>query len=114
MTERPKKFVVQRSKWLRGTVVKSVLLDAEGRMCCLGFVSAQCGVPDEDLIEVSQPCFTICQAHLVGLLVTPDGSHTDLAQYAMMLNDGRMRNDVREAQLSALFAEHGYEMEFVP
>lgn len=119
MSERPNEFVVQRSKWLRGDVTKAVLLDSHGRMCCLGFVSAQCGVPAQALGKATLPSdLEASDATLVeGLLVEDLGRVTDtaLADGAVGLNDADDITDAeRETRLTALFAEHGYTLRFEP
>ena len=40
-----KRFTVYRNKWNRGSPTASHLLGNGGKMCCLGFLAEQCGVP---------------------------------------------------------------------
>lgn len=49
-------FVVDRARWLRGeTEVGSLLLDANGCRCCLGFFLASLGAPDVVLRDMGIP-----------------------------------------------------------
>lgn len=118
MSEHPREFVVQRSKWLRGDPMNSALLDEDGCRCCLGFVSSQCGVPDRHMLERATPSVILHSTEpVVGVLVqaTARRKHTELARHAIPLNDSAMlTDDEREAKLAALFAEHGYALRFEP
>lgn len=117
MTEHPREFVVQRSKWLRGRERDTFLLDEKGRMCCLGFVSAQCGVPAPAMLRRTTP--NGLPEHtgepLLGLLLKHYTTHTELAAAAVRINDTIGMDDAeRESQLSALFVAHGYTLRFEP
>jgi len=50
-----KVLVIERAKWLRGDKGGSVLLDADGHMCCLGFDAVARGLKPEQLLDVSAP-----------------------------------------------------------
>jgi hypothetical protein len=120
MTEHPREFVVQRSKWLRGLPLNGTLLNANGGRCCLGFVASQCGVSDEALLNHTVPYALPREARsaLAGLLlvdVKDRRKHTKLTMAAVVLNDScSFTDDEREAQLSDLFAAHGYTLRFEP
>jgi hypothetical protein len=117
MSEHPREFVVQRSKWLRGRKEGAVLLDESGRMCCLGFVSEQCGVPTAALLGTGVPnrLPDTSGRPLLGLLLRYWTKHTSLAVRAVEWNDALGITDTeRESQLSALFAQHGYTLRFEP
>jgi 3-methyladenine DNA glycosylase Mpg len=125
VSERPTEFVVQRSKWLRGTRGRDTyLFDDHGARCCLGFVASQCGVADSVLLNVAPPRdikpFEVLQ-QLDGLLTRPareyvrDWTDSALADDAMRINDDADITDAeRETSLSFLFAEHGYALRFEP
>jgi hypothetical protein len=118
---RPTKFTVDRAKWLRGG--GGVLLDNKGCMCCLGFVSEQCGVPRDALMLHATPCRTSAKFDLQGFLTElrerswadePFWGNTRLAGDAMEVNDNENLTDSeRERELVAIFGGHGYELEFV-
>jgi len=124
MSEHGREFVVQRSKWLRGGKPHTFLLDGNGHMCCLGFVAAQCGVADNALRGVGAPrdievedVYRQLQGVLIRQLATRVTDWTDsaLADEAMTINDDSALTDAeREAQLTALFADHGYALRFEP
>lgn len=116
LPQRPRAFVVQRSKWLRGLNRDTWLVDDQGRMCCLGFVSAQCGVSPSAMVRVGAPNGLRWAEGkpLLGLLLVDLRCHTELAAEAVRLNDATMDDAEREAQLTALFAAHGYTLRFEP
>lgn len=117
MSEHPREFVVQRSKWLRGRYRDTFLLDEAGRMCCLGFVSAQCGVPAPAMLRRTTPNGLPEHAGepLLGLLLKHYTAHTELATAAVQINDSiGMNDEERESALCTLFAEHGYALRFEP
>ena len=57
----PKQFTIDRAMWRFGgeAFVKNFgdtcLLNNEGYMCCLGFISAQCGIPEKFLLSQCNP-----------------------------------------------------------
>jgi hypothetical protein len=131
VSERPTEFVVQRSKWLRGgESAYSCLLTTAGHRCCLGFVASQCGVPDGALLKRSTPSVIDCRpGHVLTTRISPlllslredqeDGHEylvdSPLSEAAIAINDdGSITEAEREAQLTALFAEHGYALRFEP
>lgn len=111
-----KSFTVDRATWLRGGV-NSYLLDRDtGRMCCLGHYARAAGATESDIRQHATP-YRACRYGSVVLdpLVDLDGpTNSALAHEAMGFNDdSTIDDDVREARLIALFAEHGIEMRFV-
>ncbi len=50
-----KKFIVQKSKWLRGEGPSRLPRSCDNKMCCLGFVSLACGLERDDILDVSLP-----------------------------------------------------------
>lgn len=115
-----KTFVVNRAKWLRGEWDNSFLLESEsGRMCCLGFVGEQRGLPREVLNDTPDPAWLMegDAGPVEGMLVTFQGEKpklTALSDRAIAINDDdEIDDEVRERLLSDLFAEHGYAITFV-
>lgn len=52
----PRKLVIEESKWYRGLGPNSRLLVPEdGRMCCLGFDSLECGFTKDAIFNVTFP-----------------------------------------------------------
>jgi hypothetical protein len=129
MTDPIKRFVVSRAKWLRGDPDASKMLDHFGASCCLGHVCEQLGVPRRDLYCYGFPSELARGWHALtsGFLTErrerfeEDGCQqtdyvdSDLASQAIEINDNSEIDDAqREAELSALFALHGYTLEFTP
>jgi hypothetical protein len=128
------KFTVVESKWLRGghggdgiTPTPSQLLDQHGQMCCMGFLALACGVPREALEESCYWSSSRVLEHSTKLpdQLLPPGpeSHGKLAQKIYDTNDatrdpddgyGPLTEETRKAKLTALFAQAGIEVEFVP
>jgi len=117
MSERPTEFVVQRSKWLRGRDQHAFLLNGNGYMCCLGFVALQSGLAEHDIagrLLPSELGHDVAQL-VVNLLVDTWSEDTDLSIDASAINDDDAIDDAeREAQLTVLFAEHGFALRFEP
>ena len=111
-----KRFVVDRSRWIRGNSESSKLLrESDGHMCCLGFVCTQLGVPRELLREVGGPAGVDHHA-LDDFLTNGTGGsrwNSPFANSAIGYNDSMaMEDSERERLLSELFEPHG-GMEFV-
>lgn len=119
-----RKFTVVRSRWLRGTDDSS-LLDGHERMCCLGFVCVQRGVNRDALLgcgdpqEVAEFDRDASLGSIDGVLLNRDDErdrwrNSELTNSAIRINDDHeIADPEREARLSKLFAEHGFEMAFV-
>lgn len=64
--KKPKEFTIDRSKWVQGghkfksILGASKLLNNHGNMCCLGFYSKACGVPDKELENPVVACSIRC------------------------------------------------------
>ena len=106
------KYTIDRTKWLRGEGdEKSLLLRMQdGKMCCLGQVSLQCGVSENEILGKS------VLSHLQRIERYPEWLRTAFGDRgrAMNLNDSTATSDAdKESALTALFAKHGDELEFV-
>jgi len=117
---------IERSKWRSGGYTgdhpsgegDTCLLNREGYMCCLGFISKANGLEDEVLLDKISPG-TI--KHLVPELNTPSGEiclpfrSSRLAAKAMELNDNEeITRPGRERALAKLFEEESsYTLEFI-
>ncbi len=110
-------FVVDRKMWFRGKGRdESKLLRADGMRCCIGFVGQQCGVPDSSMLQHSD-IQTMCN---LGKDVTrfPAWMSNKEINFEIGLayecnDDNEISNEVRENQLSELFAKHGDTITFV-
>lgn len=49
------KLTIVRSKWLRGKPTNSMLLNCNGDMCCLGFLSIAQGFTEQEIKGVQTP-----------------------------------------------------------
>ena len=124
------KFTVDRAKWRCGNhgdkkrgKGPTELLNDGGYRCCLGFVSSQCGIADEHMVYVGEPCSLPVRIakSLDDILVRIAGDDDDetvfnssLSRDAMDINDNaKIGQDERESRLTKLFAKHGHELEFV-
>lgn len=53
MLKIPEKFTITRSKWHRGSITNSYLLQPDSvgdKMCCVGFFSLACGATPEEIL----------------------------------------------------------------
>lgn len=123
-----KKFVIDRSKWLNGELYKraekangsapgGVLLDAYGRMCCLGFYSKACGA--KRLQDEAMPNYLSKRSklRLDSRIADPDSwwgdGPTPLADKLQTANDTeRGRPETREAKIKKLFKTIGVTVTF--
>jgi hypothetical protein len=116
------KFTVSRETWIRGgDDITRLLRPRDGKMCCLGFVCEQLGVPRDELRDRGAPADvgTMSLRIVEGVLTRRSDLGTlynnDLTESAIGINDDeKIDDDERERRLTALFAEHGHELEFVP
>lgn len=119
------KIIIDRSKWRTGSYEKNRtggkgptrLLNGDGAMCCLGFLSNQLGVPKESLLDVSTPS-GINKPHIekisVLLLTSNQNSNSIFTNTAMKINDNyETTPEHKEIEVTKLFKEHGFEVEFI-
>lgn len=122
-----KKFVIERDRWLRGDEENSRLLrPSDGKMCCLGFYGLACGLSEERILDVGEPC-ELSRAFPDWLVENvpndwnaryPDEPellthNTGAASSLMSDNDSTEIDDSeRERRITETFAFHGVEVEF--
>lgn len=122
MGEVLKTLVIERERWARGEG-DGKLLASDGRMCCLGFAAAQCGVGAEfmldepapsDLDEVQQELVRSRLPWLLrGASSFVDADDSVDADALMKANDSPTISDaVRETRIAAIFADHGTTVVF--
>ena len=107
-------YTVKRSEWFRGqgSSESRLLREDDNKRCCIGFVGAQLGIPDENLLDISD-VFSIDSD------TWPDWmrqyrSSNDPINIAYGINDQELLPDTdRERRLADLFAEHGDTLLFV-
>jgi hypothetical protein len=116
-------FVIDRAKWRCGQDGDSrrgrgdtMLLNSDGFMDVLGMVAAQVGVPSEAMLDAAGPegCDDRDRQRLLrGVLLTHNGTSSDLTMQAMCINDDAMLDTtVRESRLTDLFSNHGHSISF--
>jgi len=137
--EKPKKVVIVRATWVRGTCLLgpgnptydergiSMLLNDKGRRCCLGFVGQQlCEVTDDEAKTSYYPSnrwvLQKFHQHLPGLfkdklLARGIGAKADLSEVCndiVAVNDTQaLTDEEREKKLIELFKKIDVEIEFV-
>jgi hypothetical protein len=108
------KLVIDRSRWLRGEgpSTSSMIRLRDEKMCCLGFFGLACGIERDRLLNRLVP--TILQSPNWPVWLVDLGGNTTEARLLMNTNDSEaMSGAEREAALTAVFASHGVEVEFV-
>lgn len=126
MPNKPKtEFVIDRKKWHRGkgALGSRLLREDDGKMCCLGQVSKQCGIEDKEIIDVSSPHFLTFDAAkkirakipwLLGSDSDGDTVNSRACISAMGTNDSlRYKEATRERRLKAIFKKHGATLTFI-
>lgn len=114
------KYIIDRTRWLRGEggMVSRLLRYKDGKMCCLGQIATQCGIPTH-LIESACTPSESTQLRLSpwpAWMLDPElgRSETTDCRKAMDVNDDKETTDaVKEDALAAIFAKHGDELEFI-
>lgn len=122
MADELKELVLDRETWLRGDYDKSVLRDADGRMCCLGFLGLACGVSPDKMLYVPMPDDMLLDDYSIpwpeGLLFERDGGgwrNSKLCNQITTINDeAGVSDDERVAQLQPLFEKLGYRLTVKP
>ena len=123
------KFTIPRNKWRNSHHGKgsTLLLNKEGYQCCLGFCAEQLGIERKTLLRKSNPYnlfvyhnhFDPSRIFVTGLIVDVQQgfsveAHTPLTNRAITINDSDAYDlQLKEQLLTRLFAENGYELEFV-
>ncbi len=111
----PKNVVVKRSKWLKGDVEESVLLNEKGKMCCLGFLAREAGFTPKQIRKVCQP--DDLNKQIIGLTKPIGfdqlwGTRTCFA--LMSANDsGILTDQAREKKIKSLGKKIGVTFKFV-
>lgn len=108
---RLKSFTVYRGSWLRYGFGPSLLLSQSGKRCCVGFMAAACGIPDDTLRGVD----AVARLEPIVRGVLPL-SCVDNDPYfaAYHINDeSQLSGPTREKEIVAWFATHGIEVTFV-
>lgn len=116
-----RKFIIDRNTWLRGEYSENsyLLRSSDNKMCCLGQISSQCGISNEELRDRKNPSdliyFGIDVSTKIPFLISRDSERdSDLTSRAMPINDTPLISDKeREEKLKDLFSESQIELEFI-
>jgi hypothetical protein len=105
------KFIVDRKTWYRGKGNGgSSLLRSDGKMCCIGFVGRQCGIPDKNLLGFAVVGRGL-EHELFPIWMKPFSKSAIGEAYTT--NDTiRLTESEREAKLKEIFLREGDEIEF--
>lgn len=94
----------------------TAMRNEEGYMCCLGHIALQLYSDTDPMSMVGWGEPECCQLPEGPLTYWEDGvcRNTELSQEAMAINDDLViTNEEREKQLTELFADSGFKLEFV-
>lgn len=126
------KIKIELANWRRGGDTQEMLewgpvclLNAKGKLCCLGFISEQLGVPRDAIFDKGEP-YEIASQWLDKIPqlmeVSENSSYEDeptiyttlTTREAIDINDDEDSTDMDKiAKLTELFAKVGIELEFV-
>lgn len=110
-------FVIDRSKWYCGKGAHlSSLLTPGKKMCCLGFVSEQCGVDKDTMYDITSPSLLLNDERekVFPILYGKNAKNRELINLAMIINDNsQIKNRDREEMLFRLFNFLGYTLTFI-
>lgn len=113
------KFVISRSKWLRGSKKNSVLLDNTGKMCCLGFYATSLGVSEADIAGKATPesAYTVEWPEWVRTYACSSDRRSFDSDSILEIIDTNDSPDLtdsqRERRLTRHFARQGIKVRFV-
>ena len=117
-----KQFTIVRDKWLRGATESpyedpnTVLLNAVGGRCCLGFFLQACGCSDEQLLGHATPN-NVGATHILPIdarWLCAAGSDTQACSLLMEANDSsELTEEQREETVTELFKERDIEVLFI-
>jgi hypothetical protein len=124
-----KRVVVNRETWLRGEEDSLLFRPTDQKMCCLGFMCLQNGVPQEDMKNVFGPgTLAKWRSHIADKVpavllkhseyppytLTDLGWSSNFARKAMEINDNpHYEPEQRETLLKDLFRANGIDLIFV-
>lgn len=111
----PEKLTIQRHKWFRGRGSEhSRLLRHDGRMCCLGFYSLQCGLQPEHILGCGLPSNAKTFDDPLPLPQPMQWLDRCELRIAGINDDEDITEEEREQELTESFKKYGnVEVEFV-
>jgi hypothetical protein len=105
-----KKLIIDRARW-----GQSALLNKDGTMCCLGFLSKACGVHDEVMLGVAFPRFDWIKEYNINKeFGDRAGVYGGVAGEASKINDDNsISKSEKETKLIELFAKNNINLSFI-
>lgn len=103
-------LVIDRALWGR-----TALLNKDGTMCCLGFLSKACGVPNNEMVHPNGASMGYPRREWISEYKLNDWAASAIcaASKAACINDSRFQtDDTKEAELIELFKENGIALSF--
>lgn len=114
-----KSFTIDRKIWLRGVgSEKSMLMDEDGKKCCLGIYGTACGISDVNLLGKRDPAHEGGRIKGFGSWLFKKASNSDYwvseaCRQLMCDNDNvSLIQSRREALIKAGFAKAGIKVRF--
>lgn len=112
-----KQFTIIEEKWARGGINgRSALLNDQGSMCCLGFLCESEGVSKSRLMNVALPSAISNLPETLSRLTAwagKVGQRRPQDRIATINDDRTLQDGERKGKLARLFAELGYEIQYV-
>ena len=115
------KLIIDRQTWLRGEGSEDsfLLRGKDDKMCCLGFLACEVGVPREHMlhsegpvqIQLDESRELMPEFLFFSENCTLNSSACD--QLIEFNDDPELEADEREVLLKGIFAVHGIEVEFI-
>jgi hypothetical protein len=106
-----KELIIDRARW-----GQSALLNKDGTMCCLGFLSKACGVHDEVMLDVAFPRFDWINKYNINkefVFLFPSLSLGDPEMAAKINDDNSISKSEKETKLIELFAKNNINLSFI-
>lgn len=116
------KLIIDRQTWLRGEGWDDsfLLRPEDGKMCCLGFLSDQCGVPLKAISDAQTPVDlsaihrSLLPEFLFRELEDDRDVHSKECMELMQINDNQnLDPKEREDKLTEVFTANGIEVQFI-
>lgn len=108
------RFVIDRSKWLRGEDESQLFRPRDGRMCCIGQVCLQLGLDTNDISRKAGVSTLDLSRQFYVVPLVEDGASAGWVRDCYGINDDKEITDKkRERLLVKKFAANGHELVFI-
>jgi hypothetical protein len=106
--------IIERSKWARKTKNAgkgiSLLINGQGNLCCLGFLSLACGIPPAVIDGKTTPTEVVKLDETEGAKYP---ANVDWDPFINVNDDWTTTDAQKEAKLMELAKANGFEFQFV-